>query len=245
MHRFSVICSNVQHFKEMFFVVIQFGAILAVIKTFWSNMIPIERKGGFSLRSDVILLWKKVIVACFPSAVIGLAFDDFIDSNLSSPVIISSMLIIYGVLFIIIERANREKAPDVTDISGISYKTALIIGMFQALSLIPGTSRSGATIIGALLAGVSRTAATEFTFYLAVPTMLGASLLKMIKFGFDFEVYEVFALLLGMVVAYAVSAASIRFLVGYVKKHDFSAFGVYRIALGIILMIYYAVKAFV
>ena len=232
-------------FKEMFFVVIQFGAILAVIGTFWKKMFPFDFKGEKHIKTDVISLWLKVIVACIPSAIVGLLFDDFLDEYLSSPTVIAAMLIIYGVLFIVIENINKDRVPKIKTLNDITYKTALMIGLFQVLSLIPGTSRSGATIVGALIIGVSRVAAAEFTFFLAVPTMLGASLVKLVKFGFHFEAYEIIALLLGMAVAFFVSVAAIRFLMGYIKKHDFKVFGWYRIALGVIVLLYFGIRAII
>ena len=232
-------------FKEMFFVVIQFGAILAVIGTFWKKMFPFDFKGEKHIKTDVISLWLKVIVACIPSAIIGLLFDDFLDEYLSSPTVIAAMLIIYGVLFIVIENINKDRVPKIKTLNDITYNTALMIGLFQVLSLIPGTSRSGATIVGALIIGVSRVAAAEFTFFLAVPTMLGASLVKLVKFGFHFEAYEIIALLLGMAVAFFVSVAAIRFLMGYIKKHDFKVFGWYRIALGVIVLLYFGIRAII
>ena len=232
-------------FKEMFFVVIQFGAILAVIGTFWKKMFPFDFKGEKHIKTDVISLWLKVIVACIPSAIVGLLFDDFLDEYLSSPTVIAAMLIIYGVLFIVIENINKDRVPKIKTLNDITYKTALMIGLFQVLSLIPGTSRSGATIVGALIIGVSRVVAAEFTFFLAVPTMLGASLVKLVKFGFHFEAYEIIALLLGMAVAFFVSVAAIRFLMGYIKKHDFKVFGWYRIALGVIVLLYFGIRAII
>ena len=232
-------------FKEMFFVVIQFGAILAVIGTFWKKMFPFDFKGEKHIKTDVISLWLKVIVACIPSAIVGLLFDDFLDEYLSSPTVIAAMLIIYGVLFIVIENINKDRVPKIKTLNDITYNTALMIGLFQVLSLIPGTSRSGATIVGALIIGVSRVAAAEFTFFLAVPTMLGASLVKLVKFGFHFEAYEIIALLLGMAVAFFVSVAAIRFLMGYIKKHDFKVFGWYRIALGVIVLLYFGIRAII
>ncbi|HGF7524872.1 TPA: undecaprenyl-diphosphate phosphatase [Enterococcus faecium] len=194
-------------FKEMFFVVIQLGAILAV--------------------------------ACIPSGIMGILFDDYLDAYLQTPIVISIMLIFYGLLFILIENWNKKRTPTTMALSDISYKTAILIGAFQVLSLIPGTSRSGATIIGALLIGVSRVAAAEFTFFLAVPTMLGASAFKLLKFGFDFTSAELLALVLGMAVAFAVSVLVIKFLMNFIKKHDFKVFGWYRIVLGILVYLLY------
>ena len=221
-------------FKEMFFVVIQLGAIIAVIVLFWNKMFPFQFKDKSSsvIKTDTFILWFKVAFACVPSAVMGVLFDDFLEAHLHTPVIISAMLIIYGILFIIIEDWNKKRTPVTNDLTDISFKTAFIIGAFQVLSLIPGTSRSGATIIGALLIGVSRVAAAEFTFFLAVPTMIGASLFKLVKFGFNFTSGELFALIFGMVIAFLVSVFVIKFLMSYIKKHDFKVFGWYRIILG-------------
>lgn len=231
-------------FKEMFFVVIQLGAILAVVVLFWNKMFPFQfaNKSKPVIRADIFSLWFKVAVACVPSAVMGVLFDDFLEAHLQTPVVISTMLIFYGVLFILIENWNERRTAKVTALAGISYQTALLIGAFQVLSLIPGTSRSGATIIGALLIGVSRTAAAEFTFFLAVPTMLGASAFKLLKFGFSFTGAELLALLLGMAVAFIVSVFVIKFLMSYIKKHDFKVFGWYRIALGLIVLAYFALR---
>ena len=233
-----------EEFKEMFFVVIQLGAIMAVVVMFWKRMFPfgledngINGKKRLTVSKSIIMTWVKVAVACIPSAVLGLFLDDFLEEHFGNAITIAIMLILYGVAFILIEMRNKAKKPKIADMKGIDYKTAVIIGAFQVLAMIPGTSRSGATIVGALLIGVSRTAAAEFTFFLAVPTMLGASLLKLVKFGFDFGASEFFALILGMIVAFAVSLFAVKFLMGYVKKHDFKLFGWYRIALGIIVII--------
>ena len=226
-----------EKFKEMFFVVIQFGAILAVVAAFWRRMIPFEVKNKkFELRTDRIMMWVHVLIACIPAAVLGLLFDDFLEAHFGNALTIALMLIIYGVAFILVENYNKKREPKIGSISQIDYKTALFIGCFQALSMLPGTSRSGATIIGALLLGVSRVAAAEFTFYLAVPTMLGASLLKLVKFGIEFTASEAIALLIGMLTAFVVSLFAVKFLMNYVKRHDFKVFGWYRIALGIVIL---------
>ncbi|WMI79967.1 undecaprenyl-diphosphate phosphatase [Anaerotignum sp. MB30-C6] len=232
-----------QEFKEIFFVVIQLGAILAVVLVFWNKMFPFQFKDKTKsmIRKDIFSLWFKVAFACVPSAVIGLLFDDFLEAHLQTPIIIAAMLILYGLLFIFIENWNKRRTPTTQTIANISYKTAFAIGLFQVLSLIPGTSRSGATIVGALLIGVSRIAAAEFTFYLAVPTMVGASALKLLKFGFAFSSAELIALLLGMVVAFVVSILVIKFLMTYIKKHDFKVFGWYRIVLGVIVLLYFSI----
>ncbi len=235
--------STSEEFKEMFFVVIQLGAIIAVIFLFWDKMFPFQFKDKSKsvIRTDTFSLWFKVAFACIPSAIIGILFDDFLESHLQTPIIIAFMLIIYGILFIITENQNKKRIPTTKELTDITYKIAFIIGMFQVLSLIPGTSRSGATIVGALLIGVSRVAAAEFTFFLAVPTMIGASLFKLVKFGFDFTSAELFYLLLGMAVAFFVSIIVIKFLMSYIKKHDFRVFGWYRIVLGILVLAYFSI----
>lgn len=234
-----------EEFKEMFFMVIQLGAILAVVVLFWHKMWPFRKKegGGILVRWKTIDLWLKVVVACIPGAVVTILFDDFIEEHLHTPTVIALALIVYGVAFILVESWNKRRTPKVAHLSDITYKTALLIGLFQVLSIIPGTSRSGATIIGALLIGVSRVAAAEFTFFLAVPVMIGMSGLKLLKFGLHFTGAEFAALLLGMVVAFFVSVVVIRFLMGYIKKHDFKVFGWYRIVLGIIVLVYFLVFA--
>lgn len=230
-----------EEFKKMFFVVIQLGAILAVVTAFWQKMMPFTvRKKKLSVDRQTVELWLKVGLACVPSGVIGYLFDDFLEEKFGTPITIAAMLIFYGIAFIVVEYRNAKTQPKTFSLSGISYKTAFIIGAFQVLSLIPGTSRSGATIIGALLIGVSRTAAAEFTFFLAVPTMLGASAVKLMKFGFDFTQTELVSLVIGMAVAYAVSMLAIKFLMDYIRRKDFKAFGWYRIALGIAVMLFCA-----
>lgn len=230
-----------ENFKEMFFVVIQLGAIIAVVVMFWNKMWPFQFKDKSQpkVKMDTINMWLKVVVACIPSAVLGLLFDDLLEKYFGNAVTIAIMLILYGVAFILIENWNKKRTPKVATLNEISYKTAFIIGLFQVLSMIPGTSRSGATIVGALLIGVSRTAAAEFTFFLAVPTMVGASALKLFKFGLDFTGEEIFALVLGMVVAFVVSLLCIKWLMSFIKKHDFKLFGWYRIVLGIIVLVYF------
>lgn len=224
-------------FKEMFFVVIQLGAILAVVAIFWHKMFPFKFKEKPVIQKDIFSMWFKVVFACLPSAVLGFMFDDFLEEHFGNAITISAMLILYGVAFILVENWNKKKTPKVNTLADITYMTALMIGLFQVLSMIPGTSRSGATIVGALLIGVSRTAAAEFTFFLAVPTMIGASLLKLVKFGFVFTSAELITLALGMVVAFLVSIFVIKFLMTYIKKHDFKVFGWYRIVLGIIVIL--------
>lgn len=230
-----------EEFWEMFLVVIQLGAILAVVLLFWDKIFPFNfKKSQPFIRKDIFSLWFKALTACIPAAVIGLAFDDVFDALFYNPWCVAAALIVFGVAFIIIENHNKNMHPAITSLDRITYKTALMIGVFQLIAAIfPGTSRSGATIIGALLIGVSRTAAAEFTFILAIPVMFGASLLKLVKFGFSFTGEELAILLVGMVVAFAVSVIVIRFLMGYIKKHDFKVFGWYRIALGIIVLAYF------
>ena len=231
-------------FKEMFFVVIQLGAILAVVCTFFNKMLPFQLKDKTKplWKKDTLSLWLKVIIACIPGAIVTILFDDFIEAHLHTPYVIAGTLILYGILFIVIEKLNKNKTPKVTNVTDISYKTAFLIGVFQVLSIIPGTSRSGSTIIGALLIGVSRTAAAEFTFFLAVPVMFGLSFLKILKFGLAFTMVEIWTLVLGMAVAFAVSLLVIKFLMSYIKKKDFSLFGIYRIILGLIVIVYFLIK---
>lgn len=226
-------------FKEMFFVVIQLGAILAVVVLFRNKMFPFDFKKKSLIKENIFTLWFKVILACIPGAVMELSFGDFLEEHLSSPEVIATMLILYGILFIIIENWNKKRTATTKSLGAISYKTAFLIGLFQVLSLIPGTSRSGATIIGALLIGVSRTAAAEFTFFLAVPAMFGISAIKLIKFGLNFTGTGLLTLVFGMAVAFFVSLIVIKFLMGYIKKHDFKLFGWYRIALGLIVLAYF------
>ncbi len=229
-------------FKEMFFVVIQLGAILAVVMLFWEKMWPFQFKNKEEsyIKKDIFSMWFKVVVACIPGAIVTLLFDDYIEAHLHTPVVISLALIVYGIAFIVIENWNKKRTPKVEALADITYKTAFIIGLFQVLSIIPGTSRSGATIIGALLIGVSRVAAAEFTFFLAVPVMLGLSLIKVIKFGLAFTSAEIVILIVGVVVAFAVSVLVIKFLMSYIKKNDFKVFGIYRIILGIIVLLYFS-----
>ncbi|MBW4829644.1 MAG: undecaprenyl-diphosphate phosphatase [Clostridiaceae bacterium] len=230
-----------EDFKEMFFVVIQLGAILAVVVIFWRKMFPFDFREKSMIKKDIFSIWFKVLVACIPSGIMGVLFDDFLEAYLGTPVVIAIMLILYGVVFIVIENWNRKRKPRVNKLAEINYKTAFIIGMFQVLSLIPGTSRSGATIIGALIIGISRVAAAEFSFFLAIPTMFGASAFKLLKFGFHFTGTELLILVFGMVVAFLVSILAIKFLMSYIKKHDFKAFGWYRIILGIIVLLYFGI----
>ncbi len=230
-----------QAFKDMFFVVIQLGAILAVVILFWGKMWPFQGKDKTSpvVKLDIISMWLKVVVACIPGAVVTILFDDWIEAHLHTPVVIAAMLVIFGVAFILVENWNKTRTPKTMVLEDITYKTAFLIGLFQVLSIVPGTSRSGATIVGALLIGVSRVAAAEFTFFLAVPVMFGLSLLKLLKFGFVFTGTELMTLAIGSVVAFVVSVLVIKFLMSYIKKHDFKVFGWYRIVLGIIVLAYF------
>ena len=238
-----------EDFWDMFLVVIQLGAILAVVLLFWKQLWPFrfgkkDRKKGI-VKTETMNMWFKIIVACVPAAVVGLLFDDFLEKYLYTPTVVAIMLILFGIGFIIIENGNRSKAARVRSLSQLSYKDAIIIGMFQLIAAVfPGTSRSGATILGGLMIGVSRTVAAEFTFFLAIPVMLGASLLKIGKFflkGYALAGGEAVILLVAMAVAFIVSVLVIRFLMGYIKKHDFKVFGWYRIALGAVVLLYFYV----
>ena len=232
-----------EDFWEMFLVVIQLGAILAVVLLFWNKIFPFRFKGRPVVQKDIFVLWFKILVACVPAAVVGLAFDDVLDALFYNPWCVAIALIVFGIAFILIENRNKKMTPKITELDAITYRTALMIGIFQLLAAVfPGTSRSGATIVGALLIGVSRTVAAEFTFFLAIPVMLGASLLKLLKFGFSFTGEEFVILVVGMAVAFAVSVAVIRFLMGYIKKHDFKVFGWYRILLGAVVLLYFALS---
>ena len=232
-----------QAFKDMFLVVIQLGAILAVVVLYFHKLNPFSPKKSQQEKRDTFTLWGKVIVSCLPAAVIGLLFDDLIESTFFNYVTVAVMLILYGVLFILVENWNKRRKPKVETLSDLSYRTAFCIGLFQVLALIPGTSRSGATILGGILLGASRTVSAEFTFFLAIPVMFGASLLKMLKFGFTYSGMEIAILLTGMIVAFVVSILAIKFLMGYIKKHDFKAFGYYRIILGALVLLYFLVFA--
>lgn len=231
-------------FKEMFFVVIQLGAILAVVVLYWKRMFPFQfqDKTRPVIQKDIFSLWFKVVVACIPGAVVTLLFDDYIEAHLHTPAVIALALIVYGIAFILIENWNKTRTPKVNTLADITYQTAFLIGLFQVLSIIPGTSRSGATIIGGLLIGVSRVAVAEFTFYLAVPVMLGLSLIKVMKFGLVFSAAEILTLAIGTVVAFVVSVLVIQFLMTYIKKHDFKVFGWYRIALGVLVLLVFALR---
>ena len=225
-------------FMDMFLVVIQLGAILAVVVMNFEKLNPFSSWKTRREKQETVELWKKVIVASIPAAVIGLMLNKFMEEHLMTAPVVVATLIFYGILFIVIENYNKSRRPRITDLRDLDYKTALIIGFFQVLSLVPGTSRSGATIIGGLLFGASRYVATEFTFFLAIPVMFGASFLKMVKFGVHYTGAEVLILVLGMVTAFIVSIVSIRFLLSYIKTNDFKAFGWYRIVLGLIVIAY-------
>lgn len=226
-------------FKEMFFVVIQLGAILAVVLLYFNKLNPFSPKKSTQEKKDTMSIWYKVIVGVLPAAVLGLFFDDWLNEHLYNYWTVAIMLIVYGILFIIIENRNKGKESLVNSFNDLTYKTAFLIGMFQVLSLIPGTSRSGATILGAILIGTSRFVATEYSFFLSIPVMFGASFLKLVKFGFDFTGMEVAILMTGMAVAFVVSVIAIKFLMGYIKNNDFKAFGWYRIILGVLVIGYF------
>lgn len=238
-------------FKEMFDVVIQLGAIMAVVVIFWSKLWPFGRKNnpqpfrkegwGSYVKKDIFVMWFKVLVACIPAIIVGLTLDDWIDEHLYNPWTVGIALIVFGIAFIIVENLNKGKTPKVTSIDQLTYKAAFIIGCFQLLAaLFPGTSRSGATIIGALIIGISRVVAAEFTFYLAIPVMFGASLLKLVKYDGGFSSGEIAVLATGMIVAFLVSLFVIKFLMDYIKKHDFKVFGWYRIVLGALVILYFS-----
>ena len=236
-----------ENFFSMFDVVIQLGAILAVVVLFWNKLWPFaftaksqkKNPGKISwLRMDIMMMWFKILVSCVPAAVIGVLFDDVLDALFYRYEVVALALIIFGIAFIIIENWNKGRKPKIRTLEEITYQTALLIGVFQVIAAVfPGTSRSGATIVGALLIGVSRTVAAEYTFFLAVPVMFGASLLKLVKFGFHFTPMEMGALLAGCIVAFVVSVFVLRFLLSYIKKHDFKVFGWYRIVLGVVVLI--------
>ena len=233
-------------FWSMFLVVIQLGAILAVVVLYWNKIFPFRKnkEGKYTSVKSIWILWSKILVATIPAAIIGLALDDWIDAHLYNGFVVAIMLILVGVAFIYVENRNKDMRPSVDTLAALSYKDALIIGLFQVVAaILPGTSRSGSTIIGGLMIGVSRAVAAEFTFFLAIPVMFGASLLKLVKFGFSFSLLEFFILAFGMIVAFVVSIFVIRFLMSYIKKHDFKVFGWYRIALGIIVLVFFMVRA--
>ena len=233
-------------FWDMFLVVIQFGAILAVILLYWKTIWPLgiyrhRKRTRIVWKKDTLSLWGKTIVACIPAGVVGVLLDDWLDEHLYNWLVVAIMLILVGVAFLVVEKVMKDRKPQITELKDLGMKQALIIGMFQLIAAVfPGTSRSGATIIGGLMIGVSRTVAAEFTFILAIPVMAGASLLKMLKFGLHFTGKETAVLGTGMVVAFVVSVIVIRFLMGYIRKHDFKPFGWYRIVLGALVIVYFA-----
>lgn len=234
-----------EEFKSMFLVVIQLGAILAVVVLYFKKLIPLDvQNKKLHWKKDTLVMWLKIIVSCIPAAIVGVFFDDELEAVFYNWQTVSAALIIFGILFIIIEKRNRGREPKINSINDISYKTAVIIGIFQLIAAVfPGTSRSGATIVGALLIGVSRSVAAEYTFFLAVPVMFGASALKLVKFGFDFTSQELVILFVGLVSAFVVSILAIKFLMSYIKKHDFTAFGWYRIVLGAAVILYFALAS--
>ena len=237
-----------EQFKEMFFVVIQLGAIMAVPTLFFNRLNPFSKSKSKEEKKQTLSLWAKVIVGALPAALIGLFLDDILDEYLYTPWVVAATLVIYGIAFIVIEKLKAKSGAPyrVNDVNDLTYKDALMIGAFQVLSLIPGTSRSGSTILGGMLTGVNRTASAEFSFFMAIPIMLGASGLKLLKFAISGDggtLFEWMLLLVGTVVAYLVSVAVIRFLMDFVKRHSFAAFGIYRIALGIVVMTYFIIVA--
>ena len=229
-------------FFEMFQVVIQLGAILAVVVIYFHKLNPFSPTKTQKQKMMSWQIWIKVIIGCLPAGVIGLLFDNWIDKTLYHWYVVALMLIVYGVLFIVVENYQKGKEPRVTKFSQLTIPMILIIGVFQMLAMIPGTSRSGATIVGALMIGVSRSLAAEYTFFLAIPVMFGASLLKLVKFGFNFTTIQLAVLLVGMVVSFAVSIVAIKFLMSYIRKNDFKVFGYYRIVLGVIVFLFFGIQ---
>ncbi len=229
-------------FMEMFRVVIQLGAILAVCLLFFKKLNPFSSKKNARQKRQTWKLWGKVIVGCVPAGILGVLFNDWFDEHFYNSYVVAATLIIYGVLFIVLEQVNKRRSFRVERFPKLTYTDALIVGLFQVLSLVPGTSRSGATILGAMLIGISRPIAAEFSFFMSIPVMFGASFLKLIKFGFEYTGTEVAVLLTGMISAFLVSVAAIKFLLGYIRKRDFTAFGIYRIVLGTLVLAYFLVK---
>jgi undecaprenyl-diphosphatase len=228
-----------QAFKEMFFYVIQLGAILAVVVIYFHKLNPFSPSKTKEEKTQTWDIWKKVVIGCIPAGVIGLPLNDWADENLLNATVVALALIIYGILFIVIENKHKDREPSITDFSQLTYIKAFQIGLFQALSIIPGTSRSGSSILGSIVLGTSRFIATEFSFFMSIPIMFGISFLKIIKFGFDFTGLELAVLLSGMITAFLVSIVAIKFLIGYLKRNDFKAFGWYRIVLGAIVLVYF------
>lgn len=233
-----------EQFLSMFLVVIQFGAILAVVLLYFKQLWPFSTKEKYFIKEDILSMWFKILVACIPAGIVGILFEDQIDEWLMKPMVVAATLVLYGIAFIVLEKQGIGEHPKIRKISQITYRDALLIGVFQLLALVPGTSRSGATIIGGMLIGMSRAVAAKFTFYLAIPVMAGASLIKLLKYGmesgFAMSGGEVVILLTGMLVAFLVSIIVIRFLITYIRKHNFVVFGWYRIVLGLILLGYFA-----
>ena len=235
-----------KEFMDMFLVVIQLGAIFAVILLYWKKIFPFKYNNGIKVEKDTLIMWVKILIACVPAAIVGLLFDDQLNALFYNPTTVAVMLILFGILFIVIENYNKGKKPKINSLAEITYTVAIMIGLFQLIAAVfPGTSRSGATIVGALLIGVSRTVAAEFTFFLAIPVMFGASALKLVKFGlqtgFVITGSELAILLVGVIVAFIVSILAIKFLMSYIKNNDFKVFGWYRIILGIIVLLYFYV----
>lgn len=231
-----------EEFWSMFLVVIQLGAILAVVVLYWNRLFPFHFREKPVIQKDIFLMWFKILFACIPAAIVGILFDDAIDALFYNYQTVALMLILFGIFFLIAENRSRGRKPAVNSVSEIRWSTAFWIGMFQLIAAVfPGTSRSGATILGGILLGLSRTAAAEFTFFLAVPVMAGAGLLKLVKFGFAFTGTELAILLVGMAVAFAVSILVIRFLMSYIQKNDFKVFGWYRIVLGILVLLFFGI----
>lgn len=232
-----------QSFTDMFNVVIQLGAILAVVVIYFHKLNPFSPKKSQKQKMMTVQLWIKVVIGSIPAGVVGIIFNDFIEEKFNNSYVVAAMLILYGILFIVVENYHKGKAPKVTKISQLTIPAVLIIGVFQMLAMIPGTSRSGATIVGALILGTARGVAAEFTFFLAIPAMFGASAVKLFHFGFSFTGMEIFLLLLGSAVSFIVSVFAIKFLMKYIQNHDFKAFGYYRIVLGIIVFLYFGIVA--
>jgi len=230
-------------FMEMFRVVIQLGAILAVVILYFNKLNPFSPKKNPQEKKETINIWIKVIIGVLPAGIMGVLFDDWFDEHFYNYIMVAVMLIVYGVLFILVENNNKDKEPKIVAFNQLSYKTAFLIGLFQVLSLIPGTSRSGVTILGAIILGTSRYIAAEYSFFLSIPVMFGASALKLIKFGFNFSGLEIAVLLIGMTVAFIVSVLAIRFLISYIKRNDFKAFGWYRIVLGVLVLGYFMIRS--
>ncbi len=226
-------------FMKMFLVVIQLGAIMAVILIYFHKLNPFSPKKSMREKRDTMFIWYKVIIGVIPAGVLGVLFDDWLDATFYNYLTVAIMLIVYGILFIVIENKNENKKSSINDFKSLSFKTAFGIGMFQVLSLIPGTSRSGATIIGAMLLGTSRHIAAEYSFFMSIPIMFGASALKLLKFGFNFTLSEITVLLTGMIVAFVVSVIAIRLLMKYIRNNDFKVFGWYRIILGVLVILYF------